>query len=303
MTTLADMIAQTRSYLYSNQSPEANRLAGGIGPHDQSAAVKYSPGLMSVRGSTIAIDLEEIRVWEVNQNELVVIERGINGTTPASHTDLSYVEVQPKFSPFRIAQAINQDLDDLATPQSGIFQVPMPELEITYNPAVSGYDMTDTAPGSVLAIQELRFKVPGPTRHLPAIRHWDVTHDVPTCDYPSGTALLLYEPAFPGLPIHVRYRSTFNHFANLSDDAQNVVGLPFMANGLPPLGAAIQLMAGREVKRNFTETTTDPLQLELVLAGNVLNSYKGLMMLRQSKLVDVKAALIRQYGLPLRTVA
>jgi hypothetical protein len=302
VTTLADMIATTRSYLYSNQSPEANRLNGAISPTATNALLHYPPGMASVRGSTIAIDLEEIRVWETNQDYLIAIERGVNGTTPASHADLAYVEVQPRFSPFRIMHAINDDLDDLATPTSGLFQVPMPSVDIIYNPAISGYDMTDVIPSSVLAIQELRFKVPGPTRHLPAIRRFDVTRDVPTSDYPSGMALLLYEGAFPGLPIHVRYRSTFNHFANLSDDAQGVVGLPPMANSLPPIGAAIQLMAGREVKRNFTESTTDPLQLELVLAGNVLNSYKGLMMLRQQRLQDVKAALLREYGQPLRVL-
>ena len=87
---------------------------------------------------------------------------------------------------------------------------------------------------------------------------------------------------------------------NLTDDAQTVAGLPAEANGLPALGAAIQLMVGREIKRNFTEATSDPLQLDLVTGGQVLNSYKGLQLQRQMRIQAVQAGLIKQYGMPLR---
>jgi hypothetical protein len=292
----------TRGYLYSEQAPEANRLNGSITSTQTSLNLHYPPGTAAIRGAVIAVDLEEVRVWETNGNALTVVERGVNGTTPATHNDLTYIEVMPKFSPFRIMQALNQDLDDLATPVSGIFQQPMPSVDLVYNPAISGYDFTGVTPSQVIAIQEMRYKIPGPTRHLPAIRHFDVVRDVPTVDYPSGMAILVYESGFPGLPIHVKYRSRFNYFSALTDNVHTVTGLPSAAMALPPIGAAIQLMAGREIKRNFTESTSDPLQLELVLAGNVLNSYKGLMMLRQQKLQDLKSALLRQYGPPLRTL-
>ena len=114
--------------------------------------------------------------------------------------------------------------------------------------------------------------------------------------------LLQKEGGFPGLPMHIRYRSRFNHLTNLTDDLQSVALLPPSANGLPALGAACTLMAGREVKRNFTESTPDPLQLELVLATNVANSYKGLLMLRQQRIQAVAAGLLRQYGSPLRVL-
>jgi hypothetical protein len=158
-------------------------------------------------------------------------------------------------------------------------------------------------PGNVLAIQEARYKIPGPTRHLPAIRHFDVSRNVPTSDYPSGMAFLLQEEGgFPGFPMHIRYRSRFSHLVNLTDDLQAVAGLPAEANGLPALGASCALMAGREVKRNFTEATSDPLQLELVTGGQVLNSYKGLLLLRQERIMRVAAGLMRQYGPPLRVI-
>ena len=298
MTTLQDLIFATRTHLYAQQSPEANRLNAPIGAGDTSLTLTYPVGSAAQQGCTLAIDLEHIRVWVAQSGNTLTIERGIDGTIAASHSTNAYVEVQPKFSPFMIQRAINNELDELSSPWNGLFAVA--DLEITFNPVVSGYDMTGVTPSTVLAIQELRYKIPGPTKHLPAIRKFDITRTVPTADYPSGMALLIYETGFPGLPIHVRYRTTFPHLVNLTDDAQSVALLPAPANGIVPMGAAMELMAGREIKRNFTESTPDPLQLELVTGGQVLNSYKGLMVARQNRIQAVAASLKRQWGMPLR---
>jgi hypothetical protein len=299
MPTLSDLIAETRTHLYANQSPEGNRLANPMGAGDTSMALTYEPGSLIQRGSVCCVDLEHIRCWNA-QNNTITVERGVDGTTAASHSLNAFVEPMPKFSAFMIQRAINEDLDDLASPWNGLFS--MVDLELTYNAAVSGYDMTGVTQSQVLSIQELRYKIPGPSKHLPAIRRFKVARNVPTSDYPSGMALLLEQGAFPGLPIHVRYRSRFSHLVNLTDDVQSVAKLPPEANGLPAVGAACSLMAGREVKRNFTESTSDPLQLELVTGGQVLNSYKGLLMLRQQRIQAVAAGLLKQYGSPLRVI-
>lgn len=300
MTTLSDLINETRMLLYSNQQPYSNRLYADIGTTDTSFTLSYPLGASQQQGAVVAVDLEHIRIWETSGNTVTVCERGIDGSTPATHEALAFVEEQPKFSAFMIQRALNEDLDDLASPMNGLYAVQ--DLELTYNPAVSGYDMTGVTPGQVLAIQEIRYKIPGPTRHLPAIRKFQIARNLPTSDYPSGMALLLEESAFPGLPMHVRYRSRFNHFVNLTDDCQTVANLPVEANGLPALGAAIQLMVGREIKRNFTEATSDPLQLDLVTGGQVLNSYKGLQLQRMTRIQAVQAGLIKQYGFPLRVL-
>jgi hypothetical protein len=300
MTTLADLINETKDYLYSNTAVEANRVAQPMGSGDTSMTLAYPVGSLSRSGAICSIDLELIRVWASNGSTATVIERGINGSVPAAHSLNAYVEVMPRFPAYNIARAINEDLDDLASPWNGLYSVQ--DIEITYNPAVSGYDMVGTTPGNVLAIQEIRYKVPGPTKHLPPIRSFDIARNVPTADYPSGMALLLKESAYAGFPMHVRYRSRFNHLVNLTDDLQTVALLPAEANGLPALGAACSLMAGREIKRNWTESTPDPLQLELVTGGQVLNSYKGLLMLRQQRIQVVAAGLLRQYGSPMRVI-
>lgn len=303
--TLSDLINEVRTHLYQNQVPQLNRLQGAIDNLTTTIPMHYQLGAATNRGAIVAIELEHVRVWETQGNTITVCDRGIDGTIAAPHADGMVAEAMPKFSPFMIQRAINEDMDDLGG-VGGLYS--MQDLELVYNPAISGYDMTDAntgipvTPSQVIAIQEIRYKIPGPSKHLPAIRSFQTTRTVPTTDYPSGMALLLEGSAFPGLPIHVRFRSRFQHLLNLTDDCQTVGLLPPEANGLPALGAAIQLMAGREVKRNFTEATSDPLQLELVTGGQVLNSYKGLMLQRQARIQAVAQGLIRAYGTPLRVL-
>ncbi len=302
MSTLNDIIEEARDLLYTGQAQEMNRLQGAMGVNDTVISLRYPVGSAALRGTRIAVDLEIIRVWETSGSTITVAERGVGGSIPAAHIDGEMVEVQPKFPKFRVAQVINEDLDDLSSPMNGLFKVPMGELDITYNPALAGYDMAGVSAADVIAIQEVRYKQAGPTHYWPRITQFSISRDMSTSEFPSSLALFIFEGAYPGLPMHVRYRQKFSHLVNLTDDIQTVAGLPAIANGLPALGAAIALMAGREIKRNFTEASPDPLQLDLVVPGSVLKSYQGLMMQRKDKILAVGASLLQQYGSPAKGV-
>lgn len=297
---LSDMIEEVRNgNLLAGQAPETNRLSGTIAAGDTSITLKYPPGSAQSRAAIIAIDLEEMKVWDWSGNTLTV-ERGVNGTTAASHADLTEVEIAPRFSRFRIQRALNQELDSLCSAANGLFWVST--FDITYNPAIVGYDMAGLTPSQVIAVQELRFKIAGPSAYWPEIRHFDIARDMATTEFASGMAIFVRDGAYPGLPIHVRVRQKFPHFVNLTDDAQSVTKLPSSANDLPPLGAAIRLAVPREVRRNFLESNSDPMMLQNVPPGAILNSTKGLQMLRQQRIYEEAMGLLRQYGPPLRTV-
>lgn len=297
---LSDMIEEVRNgNLLAGQAPETNRLSGTIGSTDTSITLKYPPGSAQARAAIIAIDLEEMKVWEWSGNTLTV-ERGVNGTTPAAHSDLTEVEIAPRFSRFRVQRAINQELDSLSSAANGLFCIGT--FDITYNPAIMGYDMAGLTPAQILAVQELRYKIAGPSAYWPEIRHWDIARDMATTEFASGMALFVLDSAYPGLPIHVRVRQKFPHLVNLTDDVQAVAKLPGSANDLPPLGAAVRLVAPREIRRNFVESNSDPMMLQNVPPKAVLGSYQGIQMLRQQRIYEEALSLLRQYGPPLRTV-
>lgn len=291
MTTAQTLVDETRRILYSNQISESNRLNGAITSNATSLALKYSLGTAQLRGAVLAIDLEEIRVWEYSGNSITVCERGVNGTTAAAHSDLAYVEVQPKFSPFRVLNAINEDLDDLSSPGNGLFQVKT--VDLTYNPVIQGYNLSNAT--AVTDIAFVKYSTPGPSKYFPVIRNWRLDRNMNSSDFTSTFALQVLDSAYPGLPIHVGYKAPFTRFTNLTDDAQSVAGLPSTANDLPPLGAAIRLMAGREIKRNFTESQFDPKREQDVPAGAVLRSYQGLVAVRQQRIRAEALRLAVQY--------
>ncbi len=303
--TLANLIDEARSMLFSGAQQEVNRCNGAVASGDTNIALHYSVGSAQIQGAIIAIDLELIRVWETDGNtKLTVVERGVNSSVAAAHSDGAMVEVIPKFSQFRVSQAINEDLDDLCSPYNGLFAVPLGTVDLTYNPAVRGYDLTGTTPANILSIQEIRYKTPGPLKDWPEVRKWHTTREMSSSDFASTMALIVSSGegggGYPGLPLHVRYRQRFTHFVNLTDDAQSVAQLPAFANDLPPIGAAMRLMSPREIKRNFDEAQPDAKLQEDVPPGSILKSYAGLQLLRQQRIAACQAQLTQMYGIPLR---
>ena len=77
--------------------------------------------------------------------------------------------------------------------------------------------------------------------------------------------------------------------------ALSTTGLQASAYDLPPLGAAIRLMSGREIKRNFTETQGDSRRATEVPAGAVQQSSTGLKLLRAQRIVAECARLNSLY--------
>ncbi len=81
--------------------------------------------------------------------------------------------------------------------------------------------------------------------------------NMPTTTFPSGNALSIDSPGFPGLPLRIRYAAPFTQIAALTDDLTTTVGLPSSASDLIWLGAAIRQMESRDTRRSFLETQPD----------------------------------------------
>lgn len=301
MTTSADLISETRARLQTGQTEQVNRLNGSITASQTTATFKYALGAIKSGGSVIlSIDLELIRVWETTDSSMIagVIERGVLGSTAAAHADLATVTVMARFSDFAILQALNEDLADLSAPSNGLYQVKT--VDITFNPSVAGYNLTSVTdiigePFRVL------YKTPGPAAYWPEIRSWRYESDMNTAEFASGKAIFLYEGAYPGFVFRVFYRAPFTLLSTtLTTYDVALTGLGSTATDLPPLGAALRLMDGREVKRNFTESQGEPRRAAEVPPGAVGGSSRGLAQRRQSRIMAEAARLAAMYPTKLR---
>lgn len=290
MASANDLIAASKRHLYTGYSETVNRLDGAITSGATSLTLEFDLAGSIQQGTIIAIDTEEILVWAVSGKTLSTVTRGINGSTAASHSDDAIVTVQPKFSDFRVLQAINDDLRDLSG--EGLFQIKT--LNITFSPAKYTYDLTSVA-SDIIDVYEVRYKTPDSTKLWPRINKFVLSRNMDTTEYASGLALILYEAGFPGQPMRIRYKAPYGTFTAGTDDVATISGLHDGAFDLPPLGAAIRLMSGREIKRNFSEVQGEPRRHDEIPPGAITNSMRGLIALRTNRLNAEKGRLKAQY--------
>lgn len=284
MATLGSMISTVLRRVQPGQQVESLQLNGNYTAGGTTVTVSDPAGtiLANVRPEqVIAIDLELFYVQAVTGTTLTVVG-GYLGSTPANHTSGALIYVNPRFSQFDIMQAINDDLLDLSA--QGLFQVK--SLELTYNPAQVGYDLTGATGLSGSPIISVQQKIPYPVGMWIPIprRKWTFTASADTTDFPSGYALRLNESGYPGMPFRVTYKAQFSAFANLTDDATTVAGLSSSMYDLPPLGAMIAIVAPREVKRNQIDMASDSRRATEVPPSAVMNSIARVKELRDRRI-------------------
>lgn len=285
MTTCADLVNDTRRLLFSGKRETLNKLNGEISSTTVTAlTLANDPGPIQA-GAYLSIDLEIMYVWSVS-TRTVTVERGMLGTTADTHVDGSIIYVNSQFPAFSIFSAINDDLNDLSSPENGLYKVT--SVEVTYNPAVQGYDITDS--DTILNILAVRANIPGPSNDWVPLTAWRYNSQANTTDFPSGNSLTLFQAGSPGLAVRVTYSSPFTTFSSLTDNV-TTTGLPATAYDLPPLGAGMRLVGVREVKRNFDESQGDTRRASEVPPNAQMAGYQALARERQRRLKAEAAQL------------
>lgn len=312
MSTLSDLIQKVTRRLVGSQR-EITLVLGGSAQVNyilgSTTLIAYDPSgaqqaLAALRpGVLLAIDLEIFYVEAVSGsgNVTVTVVPGYQGSTEANHSAGALIYVQPKFPAFDVMNAINEDIDDLSSPDNGLYAVG--STDIVYNPVIRSYDLVGVST-DFIDIIDVRFQTPLPDQYLLPIRDWRVERNQSASYFPSGMALTLYGSGtssgyygggFPGLNMHVLYKKRFTSLANLTDDLVSVSGFNYTSRELPWMGAFVSLAVGREVKRNFTEAQSDARKSSEVPPGAVMNAANGILRLRQSRISAEAGRLYQQY--------
>lgn len=219
--------------------------------------------------------------------------RGQYGTTGASHAAASTVWVNPKYSRFQVLRAINEELRSLSA--AGLYRVTA--LDLTATATRSGYDMTGVTPDDVLDIVEVLADQPGPATHWQPISSYRLIRDASTTDFASGLGIVLNEPGYPGHTVRVTYKRRFSSVA-IADAAtalETSAGIDPEAHDIVAIGAAIRLLASREVRRSQLNAQPDTRRGEEVPPGASLQSARGLIALWERRIAEEKTRLARRY--------
>jgi hypothetical protein len=293
MATADALIDATLDWLLGGQDENVNVLTSSIVAGDTTLTFTYDlDGI--VAGALIGIDLEMMRVVSTNSTAgTATVLRGQRGSTAASHSAGALIQVSPRFSRWSVFRAINDDIDDL----SGIGLYQMKTVDLTYNPSVAGYDLTSVT--SIENVYSVRYEVPGPSKEWPLMRPSEYRFDrnASTSDFASGFSLVLYQAGYSGRTIRVAYKAPFVRMTASTDDVQTAAGLPATANDLPPLGAAIKLMAGHESGRVAYESQPDTRRPDEIPVGASIQAASGWRRLRQDRIDSELRRLSRRYPL------
>ena len=287
MTTVNDWVTTTRSTLMSGYVENRNKLSVAYTKGGTSLTFSYPPD--GIRpGARLSIGTNTFYVWTVSGQQATV-SAAEDGSTDQDAQIGSLVRVSPRFTDDEIVKALAADLNDLSSPANGLFGIGT--VDLTYNAILNGYDLGPTA-SDLISIYEVKYLTPGPQMDNPRIHTtgWRLNRNAISSQFPSGISLQLFEPAYPGYNVRVVYRSNFTMpttlYANVS-----ATGLLPSAYDIPPLGASIRLMAGREIKRDFTESQGDTRRAGEVPAGAVAASSRNLQILRQQRITSEAAKL------------
>lgn len=292
MTTAGQLIDRVAGELLAGTVEERNKLATGV---DASATtLTFTYPLSGLReGSVFEIGSEQFYVWTTNSSaKSAVVERGFNGTTATSHSAEAITTINPRFPRSRVLQQLNADLADLSSPLNGLFQVKT--VDIAYNGSDRMVNITGAT--DIQNLIDVRYRYL--SDDYPIIRDVRLLSDMPTSDFASGFALAFDSYVRSGT-IRVVYRAPYGSFSAESDTVADVGGSDYLDDVLA-LGTQMRLMAGREVKRNFTESQGDTRRAEEVPSGAVANSMLQLQRLRRDRVMAEAARLNRQYPLRIR---
>lgn len=295
MTTFGSLIEETLRRIQPAQMDLTGTLVSAMTPIANGEVSFVVGGDMAdfiAYGMVLAIEMENFYVTAFNPiTNITEAIPGYQGSAMATHAVGTTVYINPKFTRFDIGVAINEELNDLSGATNGLFQVKTDD--ITFNPVFMGYDLPMDS--GFIDVIGVRYKIAPPTHNYPPIKRWAVLPNMTDPIFPSGQTLVVYEGAWPGLPMHVWYTAAFDPLVNLTDDATATAGVPPTAVDIIPVGAGILLNQDREIKRNFTEAQPDARKAPEVPPGAVMNATKQMQVWRSNRIAAERGRLMRKY--------
>jgi len=293
VTTVATVLNRASRQMLAGVVEERNKLAAALDSSTTSVVVAYDVGGLRT-GTVFEVDSELFYVWDANSaTKTLTVERGFNGTTAASHASGAIITVTPRFPRAQMLDALNADIDDLSSTTNGLFRVG--SVDLTYNGSDRQIDITNS--GTILQLLDVRLRYLADEH--PVISAVRLQTGLPTTDFPSGNTLVFDESIMAGT-VRVRYKAPFTRAASEASDLTTNCFVPATCEDIVEMGVILRMMAGREIKRNFTETQNDTRRPDEVPAGSVTNSVANILRLRRERIIAEAGRLKAQYPIKFR---
>lgn len=293
MTTVSDLIEETRRQLQGSTRVILNRLASAVTSSATSLTLEFTINFGA--GAYLALGDEIVYVWSVDTTtKAVTVQRGQLGSKSSAHSAGDIVEVNPEFPKVRIRQALR---DEIKSWPNDLFQVDSVSVDATAGYYAQGLNIPVTDDWHY--ILDVRHSSSGGRSGSykdawPQVK-FEVVRDADTSDFANGAAIILQEPVPTG-SLRVTYARPFD--CSTFDDStvlETTVGLSSTMLDIPPVGAAWRLELPREVKRTQTYAQGESRMAEEVEAGAILRAGQFLKAIRDQRISEEAARLRAKY--------
>lgn len=277
-TTVASVLADARNMLMGTMHDVYNTVAVISSTSTTSVTFQTSTASqLPVAGSYFEVDLEVMYVQSMSGAVATVI-RGMLGTTAATHSAGALARIDPTFFDSYLFYNLQGELADLTAPGNGLFQVK--SVDITYNAANIGYDLTSTT--TVDNVLDVRYRQSDSTRSWPR-PDFELIRNAYTTDFASGNAILIKNGGQPGQIVRVWYKAPYGTITAVTDTLETTAGMHDEAVDIPALGIAINVAAGREIMRNDYQSQGSSRRAAEVPAGANTAAPSGIRQLHKDR--------------------
>lgn len=291
MTTLNVLAEETlNDHLLTSSVPRRNTLAAAVDDSETTVQLTNAEPHLAA-GDRLSIGFEDCYVvsYSSNGNTATVI-RGQFGSTAVAHALNDIIIINPEFPHSTILRQFNRELASLSG--EGLFQEKT--FTFTFNSSIFAYNFPSYAASDYLRLIDIRVEARGPSKLWPQIPG-EILTGMPAEDFTDGACVELSAPGISGRPVLVRYRAGFTELA--TDDGDNdvatVSGLSPEAEAILPVGAAIRIISGREIKRTRPDIQTNTRRQEEVPVGGSLQSVASLVKIRKEMINQERRRLNR----------
>ena len=253
MPTIGDSVTRAKRLLHSNTRTEFDALDAETSAAATTINLKYqTDGIRA--GSYISVGdvsqgFETMYVHSRN-GEYATVMRGVDGSTaPATFSQGTLIEVEPRFTGHQILEAVRDAVRSLPPNLYGISTL---ETTVTTTGSAVNFDLSST--GYLHVLQALRSPRSQRDRWIKAnvkiYEHPADLLDSNSTDFASGYSLVVQEGLEKDVTIRVTYAHPFvDGTLDLDTDLVTTVKMQSQMQDIPALGAAASLMLADESTR------------------------------------------------------
>lgn len=262
MTTMRDMIADTRRMAYGSLHDQINLVAQPYTAGDTTLVLD-----MDITGITPGMSLSsDLNVWYVKGTEpatnSVFVIPGFDNSPRKNVAVGEFVYIKPRVTDWYMFETMNQEILRLSTPEHGLYQIASWTADV--DPTWQTYEIPTEAYDNMIGMLRVRYRVPGSP---------DVWMDIPEKSYRiqfnAGTSYVRLLRNIPsGTEIEFLYKATFQQAENLSDNVKTVCGLSATMVDIPTLGCLATLLRTTESRRGQVQQQGDARRAGEVVAGS-----------------------------------